>query len=200
MTHTADAAPRRRVPRVILLIAFLALLAAIGTAALTHLANSTPSQPAAAELAPPPEPVVPAALTSRLDALEKNVKDLVDQVRASIATQEAVQRDVAAIKAKLDQALVPTAAALHREQRPRRIAKVVPVPDSSPPLPEVLSVDSWGGHSSVVLRDADGRVRFAADGDQVHGGVIGSANPATQTVVVRRVDGEVITVTPRETP
>lgn len=150
---------------------------------------------------PAPEPVaqVPdVMMVERLDRLESMVRDLTAKMIVSIDTQTAIAADVATLRLRAE-AEAEKAAEAARQAEERRAAqqsrRAARPAQSAAPKAAVLSVDSWGGKPSVVVRDSDGKVQFLTLGDRLPGGgVIGGVQVAEQRVTVRHADGSVSTL------
>jgi len=196
------AAPiKRRVPRAAAIVGSLVMLAVV-LAAFAYFTASTRPAPAAL---PVPEPVaqVPDAMIERLDRLETMMLDLTAKIGISIDTQTAIAADVTTLRLRADaeaekaaDAARAAAARSAAAQQNRRAAQ--PAARSAKPNMAVLSVDSWGGKPSVVIRDGDGKVQFLTLGDRLPGGgVIGAVQIAEQRITVRHPNGSVSTMVGR---
>lgn len=208
-TPQFDALPvKRRIPKLAIVLTVLFVLCGIIAFGWNLLATTFAGAVGVGPAISAPEAVaeLPDALTGRLDRLEKLVRDLTEKISASIDAQNTIQNDVAALRERLDQdaaerATAAKAAVAQRVALQRRHT-VKPTPPPAPaPSAAVLSVDTWGGKPSVVLRGPDGRVQFANTGDRIPGGgVIGSAQASGQTVTIRQADGSISTLTGKDKP
>ncbi len=202
-TPTPDAAApiKRRVPRAAAIVGSLVMLAVV-LAAFAYFSASTRPAP---EPLPVPAPVaeVPDAMIKRLDRLETMMRDLTAKVIVSIDTQTAIAADVTTLRLRADaeaekaaEAARAAAARSAAAQQNRSAAR--PAARSATPNIAVLSVDSWGGKPSVVIRDGDGKVQFLTLGDRLPGGgVIGAVQVAEQRITVRHPNGSVSTMVGR---
>lgn len=188
---------KRRLSRTSTIAGSLVLLVVV-LAAFAYFTVITRPAPVAL---PAPEPVaqVPDAVVERLDRLETMVRDLTAKISLSIDTQTAIAADVATLRLRAE-AEAEKAAEAARQAEERRAAQqnrraARPAAQSAAPKAAVLSVDSWGGKPSVVVRDGDGKVQFLTLGDRLPGGgVIGGVQVAEQRVTVRHADGSVSTL------
>lgn len=188
---------KRRLSRTSTIAGSLVLLVVV-LAAFAYFTVITRPAPVAL---PAPEPVaqVPDAVVERLDRLETMVRDLTAKISLSIDTQTAIAADVATLRLRAE-AEAEKAAEAARQAEERRAAQqnrraARPAAQSAAPKTAVLSVDSWGGKPSVVVRDGDGKVQFLTLGDRLPGGgVIGGVQVAEQRVTVRHADGSVSTL------
>jgi hypothetical protein len=203
-TPAMDAAApvKRRVPRAAAIVGSLVMLAVV-LAAFAYFSASTRPAP---EPLPVPEPVaeVPDAMIDRLDRLETMMRDLTAKLVVSIDTQTAIAADVTTLRLRADaeaekaaEAARAAAARNAAVQQNRRTARPA-ARSATPTNMAVLSVDSWGGKPSVVIRDGDGKVQFLTLGDRLPGGgVIGAVQVAEQRITVRHPNGSVSTMVGR---
>lgn len=159
-----------------------------------------------ADATPDTLPATPApsqdAVIERLDRLEAMVQTLATQVSTSVAAQAAIAADVTTLRLRSDAAAEAAAAAASaaearraaaQQQRQRRVSRRTSTP--APAKLAVLSVDTWGGKPSVVIRDDAGKVNFLTLGDRLPGGgVIGAVQVAEQRITVRNPDGSTATL------
>jgi len=192
----APAPIKRRLSRTSAIAGSLVLLVVV-LAAFGYFSVITRPAPVAL---PAPEPVaqVPDVMVERLDRLESMVRDLTAKMIVSIDTQTAIAADVATLRLRAE-AEAEKAAEAARQAEERRAAqqnrRAARPAQSAAPKAAVLSVDSWGGKPSVVVRDSDGKVQFLTLGDRLPGGgVIGGVQVAEQRVTVRHADGSVSTL------
>jgi hypothetical protein len=202
------AQPPKRSKKPLLVFGIITGLAGAAYAALAAMSATSPDPSAAAAppigtpaaLPAPPAPV-PPELSERLDAMQVSIKDLSAQITTSADKQSAMQTDVAAIKAYYEK---QEAAAQAAAARAKRAAVVQRKPSAaqqqSTVAPVVLSVDTWDGKPSAVLRGLDGRLHFASTGDRIPFGTVGAIQAATQTVVIQYDDGSVATLAGRRAP
>jgi hypothetical protein len=197
------AAPiKRRVPRAAAIVGSLVMLAVV-LAAFAYFTASTRPAPAALPVPEPVAQVPDAMIVERLDRLETMMLDLTAKIGISIDTQTAIAADVTTLRLRADaeaekaaDAARAAAARSAAAQQNRRAAQ--PAARSAKPNMAVLSVDSWGGKPSVVIRDGDGKVQFLTLGDRLPGGgVIGAVQIAEQRITVRHPNGSVSTMAGR---
>jgi len=145
--------------------------------------QTTAVKPLPAVTIGPVDPLLPrlASLNTRLDSVDKTLAEL-------LANQRLLQSDMTLVKSKLDRP-APVANATPAVVRTYRAPK--PVAQPTPPVDatQLLSVDSWDNKPSIVLRGADGGVRFAQDGETTAQGRYSVGRGGAQSVRVERKDG-----------
>lgn len=198
-SNSQDDAPtpiKRRLSRTSAIAGSLVLLVVV-LAAFAYFTVITRPAPVAL---PAPEPVaqVPDVMVERLDRMESMLRYLTAQITLSIDAQTAIAADVATLRLRAEAEAEKAAAAARQAEERRAVQqnrRAARPAQSAAPKAAVLSVDSWGGKPSVVVRDSDGKVQFLTLGDRLPGGgVIGGVQVAEQRVTVRHADGSVSTL------
>ena len=182
--------PAKRSSRVWLYVLGLLVLAVAG-ACYYVVTVFLPGQTQAAKPLPavtvgPSDPLLPrlVSLNTRLDSVDKTLAEL-------LANQRLLQSDMTLVKGKLDRpapvaAATPPVVRTYRAPRaPKPVAQLTPPVDAT----QLLSVDTWDNKPSIVLRGADGGVRFAQDGETTAQGRYSVARGGAQSVRVERKDG-----------
>lgn len=131
----------------------------------------------------PVDPLLPrlASLNTRLDSLDKTLAEL-------LSNQRLLQSDMTLVKGKLDRPALVAAATppvVRTYRAPKPVAQPAPPVDAT----QLLSVDTWDNKPSIVLRGADGGVRFAQDGETTVQGRYSVGRGGAQSVRVERKDG-----------
>lgn len=136
------------------------------------------------------------ALTQRVESLTEANKALHAQLDAK-KTRPAVSSVGVGDQQTAAPATVTRPASVRRNTPVRRVVqqavKVVPAVQVTAPAPaaeeRVIGVDMWDNKPSVVLRTADGKIRFASQGDSTEAGRISSIQAGTQSVTIEKSDG-----------